>query len=445
MFRTGSMDENSFLQTGHKVRKTVRIGLCTSREEFPMRRVAPCYGVLTARTTPTAQAGWMSWYVSAPRATRETQTDRRQVRAERSPRGVHNTAAAPRQPHMKNVSSFSTNSSTVSRMSNSSANTTANNTAARVISTVLMDLKCLPCDETNEDRQAQCHQRIPVTISFMSNSSGKHYDDNTTTRLMSTVQMVRTPFSAFSRHTQEGSMSTLPATNSGDWTIMSNTSDSTHDPNRTSRSEVMVRVSPSREGGWEKNQRRGDLEPMATRSPLNVPCPNITVVIPSRANQIPLTMFRTGSMDENSFLQTGHKVRKTVRIGLCTPRGVFPMRRVAPCHGVLTARMTPTAQAGWKSWYVSAPMVTFYARCIATQTSTDTYVCATPLDSARTWKMYTDCWVTCLTVKTAKGKHYRTSLTALSTVGHEIESEPGNTQLHQQRVPSNTSQNFAPI
>ena len=98
------------------------------------------------------------------------------------------------------------------------------------------------------------------------------------------------------------------------------------------------------------------------------------------------------------------------------------MRRVAPCHGVLTARTTPTAQAVWKSWYVSAPIVTFYARRIPTQTSTDSYVCATPLDGARTWKMYSDCLVTCLTVKTAKGKHCRTSLTALSTVGHEIES-----------------------
>ena len=38
----------------------------------------------------------------------------------------------------------------------------------------------------------------------------------------------------------------------------------------------------------EKKQKRGDLEPMATRSPLNVPCPNITVVIPSRANTLPL-------------------------------------------------------------------------------------------------------------------------------------------------------------
>ena len=176
------MDENSFLQTGHNVRKKVWIGLCTPRGEFPMRRVAPCHGVLTARMTPTAQAGWKSWYVSAPRP---TQTDRRQVRAERSPRGVHNTSAAPRQPHMKKVSSFSTNSGTVSLMSNSSANTRTNNTATRLMSTVLMvripfsaftwvsaaretwDLKCLPCDETNEkggpktqkDRQARCHQR----------------------------------------------------------------------------------------------------------------------------------------------------------------------------------------------------------------------------------------------------------------------------------------------
>ena len=151
-------------------------------------------------------------------------------------------------------------------------------------------------------------------------------------------------------------------------------------------------------------------------------------------------------MDENSFLQTGHYVRKKVWIGLCTPRREFPMRRVAPCHGVLTARMTPTAQAGWKSWYVSAPTVTFYARRrIATQTSTDSTHLCHPLDSARTWKMYFDCWVTCLTVKTAKGKRCRTSLTALSTVGYEIESELGSRQLHRQRVPSNTSQNFAPI
>ena len=62
--------------------------------------------------------------------------------------------------------------------------------------------------------------------------------------------------------------------------------------------------------------------------------------------------------------------------GICTPRRELPMRRVAPYHGALTARMTPTAQAGWKSWYVSAPIVTFNARRIATQTSTDSYVCA---------------------------------------------------------------------
>ena len=36
-------------------------------------------------------------------------------------------------------------------------------------------------------------------------------------------------------------------------------------------------------------------------------------------------------------------------------QGEYPMRRVAPCHGVLTARMTSTAQAGWKPWCVSAP------------------------------------------------------------------------------------------
>ena len=83
-------------------------------------------------------------------------------------------------------------------------------------------------------------------------------------------------------------------------------------------------------------------------------------------------------------------------------QGEFPMRPVAPYHGVLKASMTPTAQAGWKSWYVSAPIVTVYDRRIATQTSTDSYVCATPLDSARTWKMYSDCWVTCLTPSTAE-------------------------------------------
>ena len=82
--------------------------------------------------------------------------------------------------------------------------------------------------------------------------------------------------------------------------------------------------------------------------------------------------------------------------------------------------MTPTAQAGWKSWYVPAPIVTFNARRIATQTSTDSYVCGTPFDSTRTWKMYSDCWVTCLTVETAMGKRCITSLTALSTVGHEL-------------------------
>ena len=36
-------------------------------------------------------------------------------------------------------------------------------------------------------------------------------------------------------------------------------------------------------------------------------------------------------------------------------QGEYPMWRVAPCLGVLPARMTPTAQAGWKSWNVSAP------------------------------------------------------------------------------------------
>ena len=113
-------------------------------------------------------------------------------------------------------------------------------------------------------------------------------------------------------------------------------------------------------------------------------------------------------------------VRREGVDGFCTPRRELPMRRVTPCHGVLTARTTPTAQAVWKSWYVSAPFVTFNARRIATQTSTDSYVCATPFDSTRTWKMYSDCWVTCLTVETAEGQHCITSLTALSTVGHEL-------------------------
>ena len=44
-----------------------------------MRRVAPCLGVLTARMTPTAQASWKSWYVSAPGATRKTQTDKSEL------------------------------------------------------------------------------------------------------------------------------------------------------------------------------------------------------------------------------------------------------------------------------------------------------------------------------------------------------------------------------
>ena len=179
-------------------------GFCTPRRELPMRRVAPCHGVLTARMTPTAQAGWKSWYVSAPPGPHEKHRPA-DVKSELN--GAH---AAPRQPHMKKVSSFSTNSGAVSLMSNSSANTTTNNTVTRLMSTVLMvripfsaftwvsaarerwDLKCLPCDETKEeagpktqkDRQAQCHQRTPVTVSLMSNSSGKHCDDNTTTRLI---------------------------------------------------------------------------------------------------------------------------------------------------------------------------------------------------------------------------------------------------------------------
>ena len=106
--------------------------------------------------------------------------------------------------------------------------------------------------------------------------------------------------------------------------------------------------------------------------------------------------------------------------------------------------MTPTAQAGWKSWYVSTPIVNLNVRRIDTQhLHRLKHLCN--LDTISTWQTYTDCWVTCFTVKTAKGKHFRTSLTALSTVGHEIESELGSGQLHQQQVPLNTSKNFAPI
>ena len=175
------------------------------------------------------------------------------IRAERSPRGVHNTSAALRQPHMKKVSSFSTNSGTVSLMSNSWANTTTNNTTTKLMSTVLMvripfsaftwvsaaretwDLQCLPCAETNEkggpktqkDRQAQCHQRTPVTISFMSNSSGK--------RIMTTTRQCCL------------GILTAPTAQAG-------------------RKSWCVSATRGREGG-KKKQRRGDLKPMATRSP----------------------------------------------------------------------------------------------------------------------------------------------------------------------------------
>ena len=141
LFRTGSVDENSFLQTGHMSGRWYGQDYALPGGSFQCD-VWPRATSTDSTHDPTAQAGWKSWYVSAPRATRKTQTDRRQVRAERSPRGVRNTSAAPRQPHVKKVSSFSTNSG---------------------------------------------------TVSLMSNSSGKHYDDNTTTRLMSTVQMVRKP------------------------------------------------------------------------------------------------------------------------------------------------------------------------------------------------------------------------------------------------------------
>ena len=72
------------------------------------------------------------------------------------------------------------------------------------------------------------------------------------------------------------------------------------------------------------------------------------------------------------------------------------MRRVAPSH---------------KSWYVSAPIVTFNARRIATQT----------------WQAL------------------HNVLDGSINSGTRIESELGSRQLHQQRVPPNTSQKFAPI
>ena len=69
----------------------------------------------------------------------------------------------------------------------------------------------------------------------------------------------------------------------------------------------------------------------------------------------------------SSFLMSG----QTVWRRHFAPRREFPMRRVVPRHGVVTARMTPTAQAGWKSWYVPAPIVTFNSRRVATQPSPD--------------------------------------------------------------------------
>ena len=62
----------------------------------------------------------------------------------------------------------------------------------------------------------------------------------------------------------------------------------------------------------KKKPKRGDLEPKWLQSLLITL--HLNVPFPSRANQLPLIMFRTGSMDENSFIQTGHKVRKTVWI-----------------------------------------------------------------------------------------------------------------------------------
>ena len=64
-------------------------------------------------------------------------------------------------------------------------------------------------------------------------------------------------------------------------------------------------------------------------------------------------LFRTGSVDENPFIQTGHNVRKTVRIGPCTPRREFPMRRVAlhdtNCAGRLEVMVRVSPQGHTKN------------------------------------------------------------------------------------------------
>ena len=154
------------------------------------------------------------------------------------------------------------------------------------------DLKCLPCDETNKkggpktqkDRQAQCHQRTPVTISFMSNSSGKRIMPTTrqcclgvlTARMTQTAQAGRKSWHVSAPRGREGGKR-----NEGEETLSQ----------------------------WP----RGLLIKLHHTSLHYIPTCHvqiITVVIPSRASQLPLIMFRTGSVDEDSFIQSPAKCQE---------------------------------------------------------------------------------------------------------------------------------------
>ena len=127
---------------------------------------------------------------------------------------MHNTSAATRQ-----VSSFSTNSGTVSLMSNSPANTITNNTTTRLMSTVLIVRK--PSVLFTPPYPGRSTSTVPPTNS---GDFTTHHDHNTTTILMSTVLMVRKPSVLFTPPYPGRSTSTVPPTNPGNWIILSNSS-----------------------------------------------------------------------------------------------------------------------------------------------------------------------------------------------------------------------------
>ena len=119
---------------------------------------------------------------------------------------------------------------------------------------------------------------------------------------------------------------------------------------------------------------------------------------------------------------TGHSVRKTVWMRTMHSKGWVSNAACGPLPRSTDNTHELNRQVG------SHGTVTFNARRIATQTSTDSYVCAPSIAP-----------------KPGDVLRLLSDLLDRSTVGHEIESELGGRQLHQQRVPPNTSQNFAPI